>query len=60
MGKIVRGGTVIDGTGAPPTQVDIRIEKGRIIEMGDIKKSKSKESSTHQLLIRPAFSAWTA
>jgi len=26
MGKIVRGGTVIDGTGASPREVDIKFE----------------------------------
>ena len=38
MGNIVRGGTVIDGTGAPPRSVDIKLEKGKIVKIGDIKK----------------------
>jgi imidazolonepropionase-like amidohydrolase len=54
MGKIVRGGTVIDGTGASPKQVDIKIEKGRIVEIGDIKKG-GKEIDATGLTIMPGL-----
>ncbi len=47
MGKIVRGGTVIDGTGASPREVDIKFEKGRIVEIGDIKKGDAKERARY-------------
>jgi imidazolonepropionase-like amidohydrolase len=32
---LIRGGTVVDGTGADPRRADIRIEKGRVVEVGD-------------------------
>ncbi|MFI1577052.1 amidohydrolase family protein [Embleya sp. NPDC020630] len=31
---LVRGGTVVDGTGAPPTPADVRIRGGVIVEVG--------------------------
>ncbi len=32
---VIRGGTVVDGTGAPRRQADVSIEGGRIAEIGD-------------------------
>ena len=54
MGKIVKGGLVIDGTGALPRQVDIKIEKGRIVEIGDIKKG-GKEINATGLTVMPGL-----
>jgi N-acyl-D-amino-acid deacylase len=34
---ILRGGTVIDGTGAPARRADVRVEKGRVAWVGEIK-----------------------
>lgn len=31
---IIRGGTVIDGTGSAPIDVDVRVVAGRIVEVG--------------------------
>lgn len=36
MDLIVRGGTVIDGTGAPRRKADIAIRDGRIVAIGDV------------------------
>ena len=55
MGKIVRGGTVIDGTGASPREVDIKFEKGRIVEIGDIKKGDAKEIDATGLTVMPGL-----
>src|SRR5262249_33747603 len=33
---LVTGGTVIDGSGDPPRDADIRVEDGRIAEIGDL------------------------
>jgi N-acyl-D-aspartate/D-glutamate deacylase len=32
---LIRGGTVVDGTGAPPTPADVRVRGGRVAEVGD-------------------------
>ncbi len=31
----IRGGTLVDGTGAPPRRADLGIENGRVVEIGD-------------------------
>ena len=31
---ILRGGTVVDGTGAAPFDADVRVRSGRIVEVG--------------------------
>jgi N-acyl-D-aspartate/D-glutamate deacylase len=33
---IVRGGTLVDGTGAPPRTADVAVDDGRITEVGDL------------------------
>ena len=34
---VIRGGTVVDGTGADPRTADVAIDEGRITEIGDLK-----------------------
>jgi len=40
---VVKGGTLIDGIGAPPSVKDLRIVDGRVIEVGDGKVGKKTE-----------------
>src|SRR4051794_39542566 len=32
---VVKGGQLIDGTGAPPRRADVRVAGGRVVEIGD-------------------------
>ena len=33
---VIRGGTVVDGTGAPPAPADVAVDDGRISEVGRV------------------------
>lgn len=55
---VIRGGTVIDGTGAPPVKADIGITGERITTVGDIPSSVSDSAKTIDatgLHISPGF-----
>ncbi|MBT5477004.1 MAG: amidohydrolase family protein, partial [Chloroflexi bacterium] len=55
---IIRGGTVVDGTGAAPLKADIGITGERITAIGDIPKSASESTKTIDatgLHISPGF-----
>src|SRR6266498_3683089 len=38
---VIKGGTVYDGTGAAPTNVDIAIQGDRIVAIGDLKTARA-------------------
>ena len=55
---VIRGGTVVDGTGAPPVRADIGITGERITAVGDIPASSSDSARTIDasgLHISPGF-----
>ena len=33
---LIRGGTVVDGTGSAPYAADVAVENGKIVEVGDL------------------------
>jgi N-acyl-D-amino-acid deacylase len=41
---LVRGGIVVDGTGAPPRPADVRVARGLIVEIGDALVSRGEPS----------------
>ncbi|WP_199554861.1 N-acyl-D-amino-acid deacylase family protein [Sandaracinobacteroides hominis] len=52
---IIRGGTVHDGTGAPPRHADIAILDGRIAAIGDIPGTATETLDATGLLVTPGF-----
>jgi N-acyl-D-amino-acid deacylase len=53
---ILRGGTVIDGTGGPRRQADVAIAGDRIIAVGDVSKTAgAREVDVAGLVVAPGF-----
>jgi N-acyl-D-aspartate/D-glutamate deacylase len=52
---VIRGGTVVDGTGAPPFEADIAIADGRITELGRVAGRGAEEIDARGLLVTPGF-----
>ena len=55
MTVIVRGGTVVDGTGAPARTADIAIDDGVITEVGAVDGSADRTIDADGLLVTPGF-----
>jgi len=52
---VIRGGTVVDGTGAAPREVDIGIDGGTIAEVGRIAERGRDEIDARGRLVTPGF-----
>jgi N-acyl-D-aspartate/D-glutamate deacylase len=53
---IVRGGTVVDGAGAPRSTRDVAIVDGRIVDVGDLQGRKARRIlDADGLLVTPGF-----
>ncbi|MEL6955579.1 MAG: amidohydrolase family protein, partial [Pseudomonadota bacterium] len=52
---VIRGGHVVDGTGAPGRETDIAVDKGRITAVGDITGRGHEEIDARGLLVTPGF-----
>lgn len=52
---VIRGATVIDGTGAPRRLADVAIDEGRITEVGRITARGHREVQADGLLLTPGF-----
>lgn len=52
---IIRNGTVVDGTGTEPREVDVAISDGRIIEVGKVSGQGKEEIDARGLLVTPGF-----
>ena len=52
---VVRGGHVVDGTGAPGRSADIAIKAGKIAAVGEISGSGLEEIDAKDLLVAPGF-----
>jgi N-acyl-D-amino-acid deacylase len=52
---IVRGGTVVDGTGAPPVTADIGVTDGRITALGRLSGNCRQQIDADGLVVTPGF-----
>ena len=52
---VIRGGTVIDGSGAPRQQADVAIDNGRVTEVGVVKGKGHREIDARGCLVTPGF-----
>ncbi len=52
---VVRGGTVVDGTGAPRRTADVAISDGRVVEVGKVSGTGRREVDASGALVAPGF-----
>jgi N-acyl-D-aspartate/D-glutamate deacylase len=52
---VIRGGTVVDGTGTAPCTADVAIEGGRITAVGRVEERGRREIDADGLLVTPGF-----
>jgi len=52
---VVRGGTVVDGTGSPGREADVAIAGGRVVEVGRVAGSGRAEIDARGFLVTPGF-----
>jgi N-acyl-D-aspartate/D-glutamate deacylase len=52
---IITGGTVVDGTGAPPRPADVAVDEGRITEVGRVEGGGSRTIDADGLLVTPGW-----
>jgi N-acyl-D-aspartate/D-glutamate deacylase len=52
---LIRGGLVVDGTGAPARRADIAIDDGRIVEVGEVSDTAATTVDADGLAVAPGF-----
>ena len=52
---VIRGGTVVDGSGADPFQADVAIDGGMIVDVGKVAGSGREEIDAAGLIVTPGF-----
>jgi N-acyl-D-aspartate/D-glutamate deacylase len=52
---VIRGGTLVDGTGGPRRQGDIAADQGRIVSVGGVAAAGRREIDARGLLVTPGF-----
>jgi N-acyl-D-aspartate/D-glutamate deacylase len=52
---VIRGGTLVDGTGAPPREADVAIDSGTIAEVGSVTARGREEIDARGKLVTPGF-----
>jgi N-acyl-D-amino-acid deacylase len=52
---VIRGGTVVDGTGAPAVTADVAVDEGRITEVGKVDERGERELDADGLVVAPGW-----
>ena len=52
---IIKGGTIVDGTGAPAMRGDVAIDRGRITEVGSVSGHAARVIDARGLIVAPGF-----
>jgi N-acyl-D-aspartate/D-glutamate deacylase len=52
---VIRGGTVVDGSGADPREADVALDAGRIAALGAVAARGREEIDARGLLVTPGF-----
>jgi N-acyl-D-aspartate/D-glutamate deacylase len=55
LDTLIRGGSVIDGTGAPKRTADVGIRDGRVVEIGNISDDANETVDASGLVVAPGF-----
>ena len=52
---VIRGGTIVDGTGAAPRSGDVAIDDGRVVEVGGKAGAARRELDADGQIVTPGF-----
>ena len=52
---VIRGGSVIDGTGRAPADAEVAIKDGKIVHVGTVSGSGAEEINAKGKLVTPGF-----
>jgi N-acyl-D-amino-acid deacylase len=52
---VIRGGTVVDGSGAPPVRADVAIDDGTVTAVGTVEDAGREELDAGNCLVTPGF-----
>jgi N-acyl-D-aspartate/D-glutamate deacylase len=55
LDRLIRGGTLVDGTGASPRKADVGIRDGLIAVVGEVEESAREEIDASGLLVTPGW-----
>ncbi len=55
LDAVIKGGTVVDGTGAPRRQADVGVRDGLIVEIGKISEAATNVIDADGMVVAPGF-----